>query len=139
MKRATTRDQAIDQAIGRPSEGPDDLWMLEFYAEANLPCPTTTSLPRALLHLQGMGGSGSDHPRPNTVQPASTALTVGTDEFAATWPAWVRFDSLSYAAGSKITGSLWTASGPGESPAHKGSFGGRFEAVVCPVTRGTPR
>jgi hypothetical protein len=136
QQRPRSKDEAIDLAIGRTQGGLADTWMLVFHAAADVPCPNAKDLTStkngALLHVQGIGGAGVDHDFSGTTQPATVVLHDGEEDFAATWPGWVKLDALHFEPGTTLTGTLWAASMPdAHSADEKGAFGGRFEAIVC--------
>jgi hypothetical protein len=135
-RRPATSDEAIDAALHRAEASLADIWSLEFFADPHVPCPppgaASDGAAKPTLRVDGIGGTARERPFAGTTQPADAVLLGPDGDYLSTWPAWVRFDALSWTAGTKVKGALWTESPPdADRPDHEGSFGGRFEALVC--------
>jgi hypothetical protein len=134
QRRPTSRDEAIDQAIGRSTGGLAAIWEIEFYAAVGVHCPDPKKPARsgALFHVQSIGGAAVDHDFAGTQQPATAVLHAPGDDFAGVWPAWIDLDAITLSPGGRVSGVLWAQSAAGEyREDKKGALGGRFEALVC--------
>jgi hypothetical protein len=128
-RRPASKDEAIDQAIGRSKGSLPEIWMLVFYAEAKVPCPRlpehVSTGHRPLLTVQDIGGTDAASPR-TTPQPATALWPKGGNEYGEAGQAWVQIDRHAYTTGDEVSGSVWAQHDDGKSP-----FGGTFAAVVC--------
>lgn len=131
---AASQDEAVDVTIKRRPRGSlDYVWMLVFYAKANVPCPTGDSdyTSDHVFRVQGPGGGAAQHPLLGAPQPASLIMRKGSDEFGTIWnDTWVSFDALDFGAGDKLRGAL--VSRADQDDDDRGQIAGHFEAVVCP-------
>jgi hypothetical protein len=130
-----TLEEATSVAAGR-SRGSRRSLSFGFFAQANVPCPTTESwdpdhMPQ--LYLEDPGGAGMEQPLVGTQQPANATFPKtdqkGDRVFRALWNGWVQYDNLVFDQGAKIRGTISVQSPFYEQ--EKGTFSGRFEATVC--------
>jgi hypothetical protein len=135
--RPRTADDVVDLAVHRTRGGARHVWMVAFYAEANVPCPPARDdFDRAhppAFYLQGPGGTSEDHPLLGTQQPAAGILARPDAIVAGVWWAWVRFDALAWETGATVRGALVAQTTYLEDRPQQGRVAGRFTATVCDV------
>lgn len=109
------------------------------FATPNVSCAHAVDLKHGHFAIGYVGGANSRDRLTGAPQPARPAWRVAGESRALQWfggtagdrGAWVQFDSLDFSDGAIIRGSAVASSGHDAPPGQRGSFNGRFEAVVC--------